>query len=419
MSLPAGTPTKVSLSPDARHVAIDLPVPGTPAERDIVLLDLESGRVSPIPHPATDAYPVWTPDGRLLFASDRAGSFGLWLQHVSARGPVGEPNLVQRDIGSLLPPAGVSPSGTLYYRMTEGLVDVEMATLGPATGPRSVSGQRAARRVQGVNLFPDWSADGRRLVFTSRLGTLAFDPGAHVLVLADLDSGRERTLQVSLGNMALPRWSPDMRTIAVQGVRNGLPGTYLVASDTGHVMSGPIASQAGAEWAQDGRALYLIKGRDLVRHDIASGLESVIYQAPDGSHLGYQVLSRAGDELAVAEYRRAGGIRVLVLPATGGEAREIHAAAEGQTLSLAGWGSDRDAVYMVAFTPGSPNAPRKVWRLSTTGAAPVDTGLAHASMRDVRISPDASRVAYTAGWPTRASWVLENFLPPARRPTGK
>jgi hypothetical protein len=38
-------------------------------------------------------------------------------------------------------------------------------------------------------------------------------------------------------------------------------------------------------------------------------------------------------------------------------------------------------------------------------------------IRDLSVSRDGRRVAFTAGWPTREVWVLENFLPapPATR----
>jgi tricorn protease len=52
---------------------------------DIYLMPVEGGREVPlVSHPEND-YPLgWTPDGkRVLFASDRAGTIGVWMIQVA------------------------------------------------------------------------------------------------------------------------------------------------------------------------------------------------------------------------------------------------------------------------------------------------------------------------------------------------
>ena len=45
------------------------------------------------------------------------------------------------------------------------------------------------------------------------------------------------------------------------------------------------------------------------------------------------------------------------------------------------------------------------------GGAPRRLGLSMPSMRDIRVSPDGTRVAFTSGFPDQGLWVFESFLP--------
>ena len=56
---------------------------------------------------------AWTRDGRLLFASDRAGTLGLWALPVSDGKPQRAANLIKLDIGTVLS-QGLTASGSLY-----------------------------------------------------------------------------------------------------------------------------------------------------------------------------------------------------------------------------------------------------------------------------------------------------------------
>jgi hypothetical protein len=78
-------PTNASLSPDGRSLVYDAPPQEDAASLDIYLMPVEGGREVPlVSHPEND-YPLgWTPDGkRVLFASDRAGTIGVWMIQVA------------------------------------------------------------------------------------------------------------------------------------------------------------------------------------------------------------------------------------------------------------------------------------------------------------------------------------------------
>src|SRR5205085_11337455 len=85
-------------------------------ERDIILLATDGSREIPlIQHAADDFVLGWAPDGKqLLFASDRPGSLGVWLVQIADGTAQGAPELVKREMGTMVP-LGLTPSGAVYY----------------------------------------------------------------------------------------------------------------------------------------------------------------------------------------------------------------------------------------------------------------------------------------------------------------
>ncbi len=412
--------SNLALSPDGAFVVFD--AAGAPArgDYDIHIVEVATGRVaSLVEHPANDVFPLWTADGRVLFASDRTGSLGLWLVEVESARVVGEPQIVRREMGAMLSPAGLGANGSLYYRLNEGLVEVQTSTLDPARGTASAP-VPVARRVQGINLFPDWAPDGRRLVYTSRRGQLPFTAGGQALVIADVQSGEESVLTTQVANMAMPRWSPDGRSIAVLSGSDDGGGLHRVDAGTGAVetIARAEAGQPGfgpVEWTPDGRALIYRRGlRRIVRRDLQSGEEQTLHEVSEDRRLWNPALSRDGTLVAVPEWRDQTEAQLVVVPLDGGSPRTIFFAKKPDTFAVEGWSAGDADVFIVFFTATDPDVPRALLRVPVSGGPPVPTGLVVPTMRNVRVSPDGLRVAFTAGWPTRAAWVLENFLPPPR-----
>jgi len=86
-------PLNMSLSPDGLYVVYDFPQKEGAPDRDIFLLAVDGSHARPlIEHPANDFVLDFTPDGRkVLFASDRMGTMGVWAIHVANREPQGAP----------------------------------------------------------------------------------------------------------------------------------------------------------------------------------------------------------------------------------------------------------------------------------------------------------------------------------------
>ena len=410
----------LTLSPDGGFVVFDVVSARARADYDIHIAEIATGRVRPlVEHPANDVFPLWTADGRVLFASDRTGSLGLWLIEVENGQVRGEPELVRREMGAMLPPAGLAANGSLYYRLNEGLVEVKTSTLDPERGSASAPAP-IARRVQGINLFPDWAPDGRRVVYTSRRGQLPFSSGGQALVIADVQGGEERVLTTEVANMGPPRWSPDGRSIVVPAddaavllhrvdVETGAVET-LVRKGAGQPAIGTV------EWTPDGRALVYSNPRGVVRRVLESGQEQTLFEVPEGKRFGPRLaVSRDGTRIAAAEWQGEIEAQLVILPLDGGGARTLYSARKPETFAIAGWSAGDADVFIVAWPATDPNVPRTLLRVPLGGGPPVPTGLVVPTMRDVRVSPDGLRVAFTAGWPTRAVYVLSNFLPARHR----
>ncbi len=157
--------------------------------------------------------PVWTPDGQYLvgrkhFRNTRSlGAGEMWIWHVAGGGGLkltDRRNWEQNATEPVLSPDGrylyfsedVSPGGGFQYnRNPHGVVYV-IQRLDRETGERTtwIGGN-------GGSLRPQPSRDGKQLAFVRRVGTKS------VLVLHDMESGRERRLWDGLDHDQQEAWA--------------------------------------------------------------------------------------------------------------------------------------------------------------------------------------------------------------------
>ncbi|HEV8140801.1 MAG TPA: protein kinase [Pyrinomonadaceae bacterium] len=197
-----GNYLRPTLSPEGKRVAVD----GVDSQgnRDIWLVELASGNPTRFTFdPATDIFPVWSPDGsRLVFSSDRQGPRNIYQK--SATGAGKEELLYKTD----------------------------------------------------ANIFPsDWSADGRFILY------LANDPKTRLDVWVLPLAGDQKPfpfLQTEANERAA-RFSPDGRWIAYTSDESGINQIYVQSfPDGGGKRQISVNGGYWLAWRSDGKELFYV-----------------------------------------------------------------------------------------------------------------------------------------------------------------
>ena len=407
-------------SPDGRYIAWDV-------REGPSLLEIETGReFLLVPDFTQHDVLGWTPDGkRLLFSSDRSGSTDVWLIAVADGKASGEPELVKKGFnGNTL---GVTRGGALYYAVSNIVKDVLLAELDPTSGSVVAPPQPVSRRWVGITRNPDWSPDGRSLAYIRNP-----TPNDSVIVIRSTSTGEERDLHVGLRRVGLRlRWAPDGNAVVVPGLEDGTGWSLMrIDAQTGKATSlMPLSMTVGPyprfDVSPDGKTIFYIKSpvvSDLSRfyvvvRDLQSGEETVLLEktifsvsvAPDGKQL---VVGAQADGSQV----------VLVMPAAGGEVRELVRIDEKEAdyRVWPSWTPDGRHVVFAKGLDGKTHRNVQVWRVAAEGGEPQRLGLTVQDLSSLRLHPDGRRVAIETWTGSVEVWAMENFLPKAAAaPTAK
>jgi Tol biopolymer transport system component len=405
-------------SPDGRYIAWS-------TMEGISLFELQTGTESPlIPDRSNHSVLGWAPDGKhILFSSERSGSADAWLVAVANGKAQGEPIFVKKDWG--FEPMGFTSSGAFYYAVNNNVWDVKIAELDPASGKVVSPPQSASAR--GNTWAPDWSPDGRFLAYV-----LIREPNRTVVVRS-IDTGEEREFEVGERTIAMGarlRWVPDGKAVAIPAFEPG-KGQSLVRIDvqTGRVTSlMPLPVGTGFprfEFSPEGNTVFYTRRSGLVAHDLRSGQEKVVIEKPGGLYAG--VASPDGRRLVIAV--RDGKSQVLlVMPAAGGEARELVRVDEEEVpfWGSPSWTPDGRYVAFLKGVKGEAQVPYKdrqwqLWRVAAEGGEPQSLGLSFTGQLTgaLRLHPDGRRVAIDDIKTNLEVWVMENFLPKPAAPVAK
>ena len=420
-----GSPGRARFSPDGRYVAYDLSEQAASPARDIAVFAVDGGRETVVVrHPANDRLFDWTPDGRrLLFGSDRSGTMGAWWIQIADGQPMGTPELVKPDLGQDVRPMGFTLDGSYFYEVRTRMSDVYIADVDFASGRVLAPPILATDRYVGSNSRPDWSTDGRELVFLSQRGPGVW--GARAICIRKTDNGELREIGSGLKNIVGIHWYPDGRSLFAAAERpSGGYGPFRIDVQSGAfepldlTSPAPIGQTDGPAWSTDGRTLFYLrwgpagtKTSLLVARDVATGREREIYSVTEASVYQSGVkISPDNQWLAVAVRNFEGQSQSLtVVPAAGGAAREVLRSAQlAWPISIA-WAPDGQGLLFVK-QPDAKNPMTELWLVPIQGGEPRKLGLTAEGMRDLHIHPDGRHVAYTSGADRSAVWVMENFL---------
>ena len=417
-------PTRMSFSPDGRYLAYDLSTSDSDTnERDVFVLAVDASAESHVvSSPGYDRLMGWSPDGtRLLFASDRTGTLGLWGLEVADGRSQGTPTLIKPDIPASS--IGVTASGALFTVSVIGGQDIMMATLDLETG-KLLKSPVSTMRLVGPNRTPDWSPDGKSLAYLSERDR------ALVIVIRAVDTGQMRELRVDLDYIGVLRWAPDSRSFVVKGNRKGLEGAYQIDAHTGastQLALTPGTGRSAAQLSPDAKKLYVwgggvlrgTEGSVFLERDLASGRERELFRGPGPA---FPELSPDGRFLAGASCDdRSKSCALMLVPVTGGQPKELLRVKDPQRIDTRGfvsWTPDGQSVIVPLHLDASPSSSvnRELLLVPIDGRAPRKLALDTRNLArgGVRVHPDGRQVAFaTGGGRTSEVWVLENFLPAA------
>jgi Tol biopolymer transport system component len=404
-----------NLSPDGRWIVYDAPADEATAAKDIFVLSIDGGReVAIVQNPADDSRPLWSPDGsRVLFQSNRTGQQSLWSVPFEA-GRAGVAQLVRAGLDATS--MWITKDGTLYYlpprrEAAPGIYRVELDADGKASKPPAL----AVDRFTGANA-PALSPDGQYLAFASSL--------AGLVIIHDLKTGGERAVPTQ-SQLVLGRWFRGQQAVLAvnkaQGPKSTEPKYFyrfdLSSGKTETLFSTP-GTMPGEDLSPDGKTIFFPesasegRGARLVRFDIASHTEKELLKgveivsiaiSPDGKQLGYI----------------ASGY-VAVIPAEGGESREVFRAAPWPESSIRhralAWTSD--GRYLVFARRSGDGSGREVLVRVRASGGPAEqiTAPMLGVIRFPMIQPDGRGIlfAWNPVSPVEV-WALENFLPKSGR----
>jgi hypothetical protein len=169
LSAPQRPYAEAILSPDGTHVAVAL----QDEQADIHILELASGNLRRLTvGPSVDNQPVWTNDGRIIFASRSNGPSNLFVQRADGIG-MAERLTTSSDlqIATSMVPDGTGVLGWEISRKNSSdvvLFPLERSSTGPAqSAPAGSLGSRIQRLIETphLELGPDISPNGRFMAF--------------------------------------------------------------------------------------------------------------------------------------------------------------------------------------------------------------------------------------------------------------
>jgi TolB protein len=241
--------------------------------------------------------PEWTPDGRLLLDSDRAGDIHVFVTDGDGRNAA---QVIRSDGLDLSP--GISPDAKLLAFEHD---SADFSAGGIFLSPRQHGEFDQFNQVTfapglatgGFDTDPEFSPDGSKIAFLRVLSTERPNARSAVWVMRVDGSGLTQLTPYAL-NATSPRWSPDGTHIAFSSNSDNFTDTlpanvYVMRPDGGDLTQ--ITHRSGGahaftpDWSPDGsRLVYAAAapgqpGTNLEVMDLKTGAATVIWHGAPGA----------------------------------------------------------------------------------------------------------------------------------------
>lgn len=396
------TPDRAFFSRDGHYLAYDVVSAIDVRDRELIVISVTgSEETRPAAHPAEDRVVGWTPQGSLLFASDRTGSPSLW-EIPFAGAHAGSSRLLRADFGRVSP-VGVTGDGVVVYTVAAKLRELRLAKLDGAS-----AAVIELPRPSGVWLpggthewRTAWSPDGGSIALVPTRGG---PRGSPVAVISDAVTGEQRHVPINLESASAFAWARDGNGLYVAGRRRGERGLFHI-SLTDHSSSTILSNEeiAYVSPSPDGRRVYVSrygKNPGVLEIDVVSHRRRDIYRGP----VWNVAVSPDGRQLAViTQHPSKLALRVLSLD---NASDQTLFESGGDGLGALAWSADGERLFF------SMQTGDELWCVSLRDRKARSTGIKSEAMSDVSVNPDGARVAISGGTVTSELWRLKGLTAP-------
>jgi Tol biopolymer transport system component/C-terminal processing protease CtpA/Prc len=288
---------------------------------------------------AKELWPMWAPDARTLYyVSDRGGAENIWMR---APGAPARQLTSFRD-GRVLWP-GISLDGrTIVFERDFRIWKLNTRNREASAVPIALRGAPAGPAVEHVKVTDGFhelalSPDGKKVAFTAR---------GDVFAASSKDGGDAERVTRTPEDESGIAWAPDSKRIVYVSDREGAGRLYLYdfATRKETELTHGAEGDDSPAFSPDGKLIAFERGGREVRVvDPQGGTERLLATArfEKAPLKSGRPLAWSPDNRWVAFFARGGKLfqSVWVVPATGGEARQVSflANSEGNTVS---WGPD-------------------------------------------------------------------------------
>jgi len=415
------SPVNVSLSTDEKYIAYELPGSSVKNSYDIHLMSIDTKEeLMHIENHANDRLLGWLPGrNELLFTSDRSNTTDVWAVNTSGEKSTGIPKRILTNVGDILP-MGFTMDGSLYYGIHSSIFESFTLPFDQNIGKLSDS----PRTAFSVPIFDvSWLPDGESLICRKYSDDWIF-----TLILYNSKSGESQTLANNLDIKGDSKISPDSKSVLAFGYdksrsedTNYEGGIYSIDIKTGLPVEikvkQKINKNGGVEWDKDGKNIFYINDNHLIKHNIETGDEKILFTnknlffgpALKRSFDGRDLLFDGLADIDKAAKLNEGEAYLLSIPESGGEIKILcKAIFSGGMLKRFSLTPDGKFIYFSAVTP--PQEQSILCRIPAAGGTP-ETIWQSKGYRIVGISinPDGKNIALSTAVNQGEIRVIENL----------
>jgi Tol biopolymer transport system component len=347
--------------------------------------------------------PVYSPDGKYLYASSGTKNFLLWRINVSPEtgSTTGEPVEIINTGAALARHLTIAPDGKrIAYSALSLVNNIGSVRVSPQTGEAAGEHTLLTRDTVRRKTSPTFSPDGKTVAYSVwRMGVDG------EIWLMDADGGNQRQLTAEQGG--LPNWLPGGERVALVSKSDAALRLWAIDVKSGKqaIISDQVFKVGLGKLSPDGEqfAFNSTQGGALNVWTIPVAGGPAKQLTFDQELMGFPNWSRDG-KLIACEIKRGDDTHVAVIPSGGGAAAQL-TNEPGQSWP-GGWSPDGDKIAFAGMRGGYWN----IWWVSRGAQHQrriTNLTIPNAYVRFPSWSPRGDKIVYEYAETTGNIWMLE------------